>query len=262
MSLHSLCSNYNPTPPGTQDEVQARCEAFIQAVNQYPIHEFQRQDCLGMTSLHILLCSGTDYDMRVIQSMVEICPDAMPIEDKWGEVPLGYALLGKASIAGINVLFATHSKRWEDMSFDFGNMILRLARLGKPAQLVREVIRVQRTHFPSLVVDWQHIVAQLLSRHNDNRIKIGTFRVFVEASVSVRRYNCMSEEHRIEVDTRIHEIEEDNAHNDLEMDNFVEICDLVTRFVQLHHELLQEAGNTLVRAGMPKDAIKHVLSFL
>ena len=81
-----------------------------------------------MTPLHVMLCSGIDYRMRVIQCMVEKCPDAMLIQDKWGEVPLDYyALLGNASIAGINFLFMTHSKRWEDMPFDFGNMIQRLA---------------------------------------------------------------------------------------------------------------------------------------
>ena len=35
-----------------------------------------------MTPLRILLCSGRDYDIRVIQCMVEKCPDAMLIEDK------------------------------------------------------------------------------------------------------------------------------------------------------------------------------------
>ena len=150
-----------------------------------------------MTPLHVMLCSGIDYHMRVIQCMVEKCPDAMLIQDKWGEVPLDYyALLGNASIAGINFLFMTHSKRWEDMPFDFGNMIQRLTIMNKPAQFVRDVIWVQRTHFPGLAVDWQEIVAQSLSQHDTNGIPIGTFRVFVEASISVRRYNCMSEDNR------------------------------------------------------------------
>ena len=76
----------------------------------------------------------------------------------------------------------------------------------------------------------------------------------------------MSEDHRSEVDARIHEIEEDNDHDELEEDDVIHhygaIRDMVTRFVQLHHEFLQEAGNTLVRADLPKDAVKHVLSFL
>jgi hypothetical protein len=265
LSLHRLCNNYNPTH-GTQAEVQARCDTFIQVVNQYPVQEFQRQDFLGMTPLHILLCSGRDYGMHVIQCMVEKCPDAMLIQDILDQLPLEYVLLSEASNAVINFLFMTHSKRWGALPFDFGDTIQRLARLDKPAKFVREVIRVQRTHFPSLVVDWQEIVAYAINPETIARIPIGTFRVFVEASISTRQYNCMSDEHRIEVDTRIHEIEEDNDYDEQEEDKYVEIRDMVTRYVEAHHELLQEllqeAGNTLFCAGMPKDAIKHMLLFL
>jgi hypothetical protein len=66
----------------------------------------------------------------------------------------------------------------------------------------------------------------------------------------------MSDKHRIEVDRRIHEIDW------LDEGNYEGIRDLVTKYVQLHHELIQEAGNTHFWADMPKDAIKHVLSFL
>jgi len=62
------------------------------------------------------------------------------------------------------------------MPFDFDNMIQRLARMDKPAQFVRDVIRVQRTHFPGLAVDWQEIVAQSL-QHDTNGIPIGSFRI-------------------------------------------------------------------------------------
>jgi len=43
-------------------------------------------------------------------------------------------------------------------------------------------------------------VAQSLSPDDEDRNGIGTFQVFVEASLSVRCYYCMSEEHRIEVE--------------------------------------------------------------
>lgn len=105
---------------------------------------------------------------------------------------------------------------------------------------------------------WQDIVAYAINPETITRIPIGTFRVFVEASISVCWYNCMSDKHRIEVDRRIHEIDW------LDESNYEGIRDLVTKYVQLHdHELLQEAaGNTHFWADMLKDAIKHVLSFL
>jgi hypothetical protein len=45
-------------------------------------------------------------------------------------------------MAIIDLLFATHSKTWEALSFDFGDTIKGLARLGKPVQFIRDVIRV------------------------------------------------------------------------------------------------------------------------
>jgi ankyrin repeat protein len=134
LSLNRLCNNYNPMQ-GDQGD------AFIHMVNPYPVKNFQDQDCFGMTPLHVLLCSGRDcYDTPAIQYMIEKCPDAMLIKDIWDEVPLAYALLGNGSIAVINLLLMTHSKRREAMPLDFVDMIHRLAKMGKSAPFVRDVI--------------------------------------------------------------------------------------------------------------------------
>jgi hypothetical protein len=67
----------------------------------------------------------------------------------------------------------------------------------------------------------------------DNHVPIGTFCVFVEASVSEHCYNCMSNEHRSEVDTQICQIEH---NNDYDVNHYYdEIRDLVTRYVQLYN---------------------------
>ena len=251
MPVHRLCNNYHPMQRDTGD-------ALIQMINPFPVKKFQDQDCLGMTPLHVLLCSGIDYDTPVIQYMIEKCPDAMLIKDIWDEVPLAYALLGNASIAIINFLFMMHSKRRELIPFDFGIMIHRLAKMGKPASFVRDVIRAQRTHCPGLLslVDWQEIVDQSMSQ--DNSVPIGTFRVFVEASVSERCYNRMSNAHRTEVDIRICQIEQNNDYS--ENHYYDEIRGLVTRYVQLHNELLQEVA--IIIAQQATDAVEHVLDFL
>jgi hypothetical protein len=140
-------------------------------------------------------------------------------------------------------------------------------------EFVRDVIRAQRIYFRGLVVDWQQIVAESMIR--GHRVPIGMFRVLVEASVSMRSLS-MSEEHRVMVNTRVREIEGNeeyaNADNDGDMDVeddvvihfYEEICDLVTRYALLRHEMLREAAIILCLA-MPKqqvDVIKHVLSFL
>ena len=167
--------------------------------------------------------------------MIEKYPGAMLIEDRWGEVPLVYALFGEAPIEVIHFLLESHMQRWQAMPFDFGVMILRLAKkLGTSAEYVRDVISAQRTHHRALDIDWRRIVDDLVrSRHN---IPIRMFSVLVEASVS-KRSICMRDEHRIELDARLREIK--NVGNGYQY--YEEIRDLVTSYGRLHHGQLRES---------------------
>ena len=174
--------------------------------------------------------------------MVEKYPSAMLIKDRWGEVPLVYALFGEAPMEVIHFLLESHMQRWHSMPFDFGGMILRLAtKQGTSAGFVRSVIRAQRTHHRVLEIDWQRIVDESIrGRHT---IFISVFSVLVEASVS-KRSICMNKAHRIEVDARLHAIEidmDDARLHERHFQYYEEIRDLVTRYVQLHHGQLREA---------------------
>lgn len=90
----------------------------------------------------------------------------------------------------------------------------------------------------------------------DNCVPIGTFCVFVEASVSERCYNRMSNEHRTEVGIQICQIEDSNDHN--ENHYYDEIRDLVTRYVQMYNELLQEVAIIIAQQATDDD-VEHVL---
>jgi hypothetical protein len=68
----------------------------------------------------------------------------------------------------------------------------------------------------------------------------------------------MSNAHRTEVDIRICQIEQNNDYNENHYYN--EIRGLVTRYVQLHNELLQEVA--IIIAQQVTDAVEHVLDFL
>ena len=120
-------------------------------------------------------------------------------------------------------------------------MILRLAtKGGTSADYVRDVIRAQRTHHRALEIDWQQIVDKLIRAGHD--IPIRMFGVLVEASVS-KRSICMSDEHRIEVDARLREIEIGRADEEDEanIQYYEEIRDMVTSYVGLHHGQLRES---------------------
>ena len=167
----------------------------------------------------------------------------MLIEDKWGEVPLVYALLGKAPIEVIHFLLESHMQRWQAMPFDFGGMILRLAtKQDTSADYVRNVIRAQRTHHRALEIDWQQIVDELIRVGRD--IPIRMFSVLAEVSVA-KRLICMNDEHRIEVDARLQEIETNIEYRDIRtnpnLDYYGEVHDMVTSYVRLHHGQLMES---------------------
>ena len=241
LPLHEHCYYYRPQHRAEQTMDCTTPKWFNEEVGRLPAHGLQ-QDCFGMTPLHVLLCSSAGCDVRVCQCMIEKYPGAMLIEDKWGEVPLVYALLGEAPIEVIHFLLDTHMQRWQAMPFDFGGMILRLAtKRGTSADYVRDVIRAQRTHHRALEIDWHRIVDELIRARRD--IPIRMFSVLVEASVS-KRSICMSEGHRIEVDARLHEISVLTGveiEDEVNIQYYEEIRNMVTSYVRLHHGQLKEA---------------------
>lgn len=216
-------------------------------VQNFPAQNVDCRDCLGMTPLHVLLCSGIDYNISFIELIIEKCPSALLVtKDMWGEVPLVYALLGNSSLKVINCLFEMHSKSGQSLPFDFGHMIAeRLVRCpNKSAQFMRDIICVQRTHFPDIVVDWQQIVENCIYKCNRRLFTIGIFTVLVEASVSTRGDKCMSNNHRDEVNARICQIEKGNdyikyingycdSNKQRVIVYYTEIKDKVKRYVQL-----------------------------
>ena len=74
------------------------------------------------------------------------------------------------------------------MPFDLSTMISRLDDVCKSGDYVRQVIQAQRTYFPGL--------REML---NARTFSLRIYGVIVEASL-YNQYNCMSTEHRREID--------------------------------------------------------------
>ena len=51
----------------------------------------KQQDCLGMTPLHILACS-TQQHVEMYRLLIEKYPETLIMKDKWGDIPLLYAI--------------------------------------------------------------------------------------------------------------------------------------------------------------------------
>ena len=201
-------------------------------------------DCLGMTPLHVLTCSAI-RDLGLYQFIIDKNPDAMNVKDKWGEVPLVYLLISGPPIEIIHYFLETHRRKWGAMPFDFSQMILSIAYF-KSAEYVRRMVRTLLPYFSGLVVNWAFILDTSMTRYI---VSVYVFRVLVEFSVSTRA-NCMSTEHRDEIDDLIDVMESELELGDEgictpEFDMYRTLYRRVTDFVKLHSEFLMNVSTNL-----------------
>lgn len=90
LPLHKLCSVLSRRTLVCHDELRYLLDNFeLPPGYGFPV------DCLGMTPLHILACSG-NHHIQLYRSYLERFPEAMLVKDKWGEAPLGYIILSHA----------------------------------------------------------------------------------------------------------------------------------------------------------------------
>ena len=82
-------------------------EMLKEEVNKHVTTEMICQDCLGMTPLHILSCSGK-HDIDIYKFSVGKYSDDIITEDKWGKTPLTYALFSEAPV-DVLIFFAENS---------------------------------------------------------------------------------------------------------------------------------------------------------
>jgi hypothetical protein len=167
-----------------------------------PLGDCSTVDCLGMTPLHVLACSGT-HAFRLYQHIAESFPNALLATDQWGDVPLTYVMLSDAPMEILLYCLSLHKRLWGEMPFDFVEMINRLVNC-KSDTCIRKIILAQRSIFPDLEVNWKGIVEG--SKSTQCMVPLSVFRVLVEASASSRP-RCMNVEHHIEVNKRIADIQ-------------------------------------------------------
>jgi hypothetical protein len=76
-----------------------------------------RQDCLGMTPLHILTCSSV-HNLEVYRVIVDKYPTNLITEDRWGALPLLYAFWGAAPAEIIQFLLESYRSLYPDYIFN------------------------------------------------------------------------------------------------------------------------------------------------
>jgi hypothetical protein len=84
-----------------------------------------QQDCLGMTTLHILACS-TVQCLELNQLIADKYPSNLIVEDAWGTVPLLYAIWGDAPSEIVEFLVNRYQSLCPEHAFEWSTMRLTL----------------------------------------------------------------------------------------------------------------------------------------
>ena len=121
----------------------------------------KRQDCLGMTPLHILACS-IKPTIEMYRLLIEKYPDTLIMKDKWGDIPLLYAFWCNAPAEIVNLLVESYKSLHPDFVFDWKGMLETLAKRDVPLAYIQNLVNMQRVSFPDQEYDIQAVVLDLV----------------------------------------------------------------------------------------------------
>jgi len=94
------------------------------------------QDCLGMTPLHILACSSV-HNLELYRVIVDKYPANLITEDRWGALPLLYALWGAAPTEIIHFLLESYRSLYPDHEFNWTLMVETMGRTDTPKEVLQ-----------------------------------------------------------------------------------------------------------------------------
>ena len=144
-----------------------------------------RQDCLGMTPLHILACS-TVQNIELYKALVDKFPANLLTEDRWGAIPLLYAVWGDAPDEIVLFLVESYKSLYPDHVFNWTKMLVTISRTNTQ-KVIHKLLDVQEESFSTQLVDWDRVFDELIanefSNHHTNDV---TFKYLLERRFSKR----------------------------------------------------------------------------
>jgi hypothetical protein len=116
-----------------------------------------RQDCLGMTPLHILTCSSV-HDIELYRVIIEKYPTNLITEDRWGATPLLYAFWGAAPAEIIQFLLESYTSLYPNHVFNWTMMVETMGRTDTPKENIENMLWMKQLHFPEQPINWGYLL--------------------------------------------------------------------------------------------------------
>ena len=108
-----------------------------------------QQDCLGMTPLRIIACS-TVQSIELYKVLIDKYPETLVTEDRWGALPLLYAVWGSAPDEIVKILVDSYKSLYPDHVFNWTEMIATLSKSKVNNCVFRTLVDIQQEMKPNL----------------------------------------------------------------------------------------------------------------
>jgi len=183
MSSRYVLNHYRrcKQPCNICDPVREITKNGIDRSKERSLLQFGRQDCLGMTPLHVLACSTTQ-NLEFYRVIVEKHPKYLVLKDKWGTLAILYVVWGRAPNYILQFLVDTYHAVYPRYDFDWSNMLQTLGRSNAPLEVIQSLLRVQQKSFPRQIIDWEDVLAKSFSFD----VSMDTFCSLVKCSITTR----------------------------------------------------------------------------
>ena len=126
----------------------------------------------------------TKPTIEMYRLLIEKYPETLIMKDKWGDVPLLYAIWCNAPADVIELFVQSYKSNHPDYKFDWGGMLRLLAKANAPLKNIQTLINTQQNNFSHQEYDIQFYLLDLAA-HNSNPF-IETFRYILRLSITKR----------------------------------------------------------------------------
>ena len=125
------------------------------------------------------------------QLLIDKYPESLIMKDKWGDIPLLYALWCNAPTEILDLLVESYKTLHLEYEFDWNGMIQTLAKRNIPLASIKKLITTQTSSFPKQEYDMQQVVMELATCNEQGFRSLPytsdeTFKYLLRLSISDR----------------------------------------------------------------------------
>ena len=203
----------------------------------------KQQDCLGMTPLHILACS-TVQNIELYKVLINKYPENLITKDRWGALPLLYAVWGGAPEEIVHFLVESYKSIYPDFELNWTDMLVALGEASVGLDVIQNILDIRKDFFPGQRIVWG-IVLDKLGYEGRRAMEPETFLFLLKCSISTRIEAIGLKSWRTEITSWLDVKKSYNLYLDEKRWTFLEEFETKLRQYQTEYRTMREATTVL-----------------